>query len=103
MKWLNRVLLLLIIGLAIYVVASRGGLYDLWQIRKDIARLEQKNNLLLQEKNELGAQINLLQYNNFYIEKLAREELGMAKKGDLIIYFDRHSVDQAPQIQHETH
>ncbi|MGB9736316.1 MAG: FtsB family cell division protein [bacterium] len=100
MKWLNRFLLLFIIGFLIYVVASRGGLYDLWRIKKNIAQAEQKNNALLNEKNQLAEQINLLISDKFYIEKIAREELGMAKKGDVIIYFDRNPASQPPLVQH---
>jgi|YelNatPaOPRAMG01_1025707.scaffolds.fasta_scaffold12074_4 cell division protein FtsB len=101
MKWLNRLLLLLILGMAVYVVASHGGLYDLWQIKKNIAQLEKKNTALLQEKNDLATQINLLKSNYFIIEKLAREELGMVKKDDLVIYFDKHNASPAPQVSNE--
>lgn len=99
MKWLNKILLLFIMGFSIYVISSRGGLYDLWRIKRSINKIEQKNSSLLQEKYQLADQINLLTSNKFYIEKIAREELGMAKRGELIIYFGRNIANQAPSSQ----
>ena len=97
MKWFYRFLLLLTIGMALYVTASHGGVYDLWKIRKNIASTGVKNQLLLQEKNDSAAEINLLQSDNLYIEKIAREELGMVKKDDIVVYLKKDDR-RAPQL-----
>ncbi len=104
MKWFYRFLLLLIIGMAVYVTASHGGVYDLWKIKKNIARTDAKNQLLLQEKNDGAAEINLLQSNNLYIEKIAREELGMVKKNDVVVYLkknNRRALQFSPVVPQE--
>lgn len=87
MSWFNRTVLLLVLILGLYAVFSHGGLYDLWLLKKNIARTETKNSQLLQQKTDLAGQIGLLQSSNFYAEKIAREELGMARKDEIIIYF----------------
>ncbi len=102
MKWFYRFLLLLIIGMAVYTVISEGGVYDLWQIKKNIAEADARNKLLTQEKDDLAEQINLLQSNNFYIEKIAREELGMARKDDIVVYLKKDN-DHAPHFPTESH
>ena len=104
MKWFYRFLLLLIIGMALYVTASHGGVYDLWKIKKNIARADAKNQMLLQEKNDSAAEIILLQSNNLYIEKIAREELGMVKKDDVVVYLkknDRRAPQFSPVVPQE--
>ncbi len=97
MKWFYRFLLFLIIAMAVYVVASHGGVYDLWQIKKNIVKADEKNTVLMQKKDTLAGEINLLQSNNFYIEKIAREELGMTRKDDIVVFL-RKDNNQAPQI-----
>jgi cell division protein FtsB len=88
--------------MAVYAVASHGGVYDLWQIKKNIAQVDTRNKLLMQEKDNLAEQINLLQSNNFYIEKIAREELGMARKDDIVVYLrqDNNHAPQFPKVNH---
>jgi cell division protein FtsB len=83
--------------MAVYVVASHGGVYDLWQIKKNIVKADEKNTVLMQKKDTLAEEINLLQSNNFYIEKIAREELGMTRKDDTIVFL-RKDNNHAPQI-----
>ncbi len=92
MKWFYRFLFFLILVLAIYVVASHGGVYDLWQMKKNIAKAGAKNTLLVQQRDSLAQEINLLQSSNFYIEKIAREELGMVRKGDIVVYLKKNRV-----------
>lgn len=91
MKWSYRLLLILIIVLAAYAVFSHGGVYDLWQLKKSSTMIETKNMQLMQQKNNLAEQIGLLKSDNFYIEKIAREELGMAKDNEIIVYFKKES------------
>ncbi len=87
MKWFYRFLFFLILLLALYAVVSHGGVYDLWQMKKNIKKAGAKNMLLIRQRDSLAQQINLLQSNNFYIEKIARDELGMVRKGDIVVYF----------------
>lgn len=91
MKWSYRFLLLLIIVLVAYTVFSHGGLYDLWRLKKSRARAEAKNTGLIQQRNSFAEQIGLLKSDSFYIENIAREELGMAKNDEIIVYFKKES------------
>ncbi len=89
MKWFNKSLLILIVALCLYAVFSHGGLYDLWQLKTNISQTEAKKNQLIQERDNFAEQISLLQTSNFYAEKIAREELGMARKNEIVVYFKK--------------
>ena len=95
MKWSYRSLLFLTIGFTAYAVLSHGGLYDLWWVKRECRQFEMKNSRLQQEKAGLAEQINLLKYDDFYIEKIAREELGMARNNEIVVYF-RNNASLAP-------
>lgn len=54
--------------------------------KKNIATIEE--NEYLMEKNELlKTEIHLLENNNSYIQLIAREKLGMIKKGEIVYKF----------------
>jgi cell division protein FtsB len=74
---------MLVIIVLIFTVGDVG-LYNLWRaqqrygaLRDDIAELDLKN-------AGLELQINRLQNDDFYIEKVARERYGYLKPGDLV-------------------
>jgi cell division protein FtsB len=55
------------------------------QERRDALEVEINN---LQEKSvELKKEVNLLQDDNVYIEKIARQELGLAREGEIVYNF----------------
>ncbi len=91
MKWSYRSLLFLILGFTAYAMFSHGGLYDLWQVKKRCRQIATKNSTLQREKDGLAEQINLLKNDNFYIEKIARGELGMARSNEIVVYFKNNA------------
>ncbi len=95
MKWFYRFLALFIAVMTLYTVFSRGGVYDLWRAKKDIAGMTAKNSALTMERNDLAKQIDLLQNDTYYIEKIAREELGMARKNEVVVYLKKESNQNA--------
>ncbi|MCL4478363.1 MAG: septum formation initiator family protein [Deltaproteobacteria bacterium] len=92
MKWFNRFLFIFALALAFYTIFSRGGLYDLWKSKKTVSQLKNKRDHLLEQDSQLAGEIKLLENNDFYIEKIAREELGMAKKNEIIIRFKKNKI-----------
>ncbi len=97
LKWFIRLLLLLTLVLGVYAIFSDGGLYDLWELKSGIRQTELKNNRLLQNKGKLAKEIHSLKYDNFYIEKIAREELGMTKKNEIIVYLKKNNGSRLPK------
>lgn len=60
------------------------GYLDLRKFNREIAKLDEKI-IELEEANEnLRAEIKALREDRFYIEKVARENLGLIKPGEII-------------------
>ena len=80
----NRLFLFLLIAgslfLSIWGVKSY---YSIYQARKSLEKTEKKLAQMELENMELKDQINNLE-NSFYLEKLAREKLGLAKEGEVV-------------------
>ena len=80
----NRLFLFLLIAgslfLSLWGVKSY---YSIHQARKSLKKTEEKLIQMELENRELKEQIDNLA-NSFYLEKLAREKLGLAKKGEVI-------------------
>ena len=60
------------------------GYLDLRKVGQRLARIEEENKRLIQENKRLEEEIKALERDPFYIEKIAREELGMVKKGEIV-------------------
>lgn len=74
----------LFLGLALF----GSSLWQLWQdkiiIDKQIARLKEEKRQLIEQQENLKAEINLLNTPS-YIEQLAREQLGLVRRGEIMI------------------
>ncbi|MCP4624829.1 MAG: septum formation initiator family protein [bacterium] len=86
----NQILLLsisilLLIALFIYIVFSRDGYSDVALLKQEQEKLVQKNEWLIRENNTLRNEINRLKNDYDYIENIARQELGMIRKDELIL------------------
>lgn len=86
-------ILLLIFFLA-YLFLS--GYLDLRKVGQRLARIEAENRRLIQENKRLEEEIKALEGDPFYIEKIAREELGMVKKGEIV-----YEIISSPEIVKE--
>ena len=76
-----------VLGLALFVVAAVWGDHGLIHVlRLHTQQLEQEQTaFLLQQRNErLRERIQRLQSDDRYLEQLAREHLGLVKKGEII-------------------
>ncbi|NLW07128.1 MAG: hypothetical protein GX039_03975 [Clostridia bacterium] len=76
---------LLIIGIVGYLLFSFGHLgYGIYQAKLQIKSYEAQKQALLAKKEQLQEQIEQLN-DASYIERLAREELGLVKPGETVI------------------
>ncbi len=57
---------------------------NLRKVGQSLARIEEENKRLIQENKRMEEEIKALEGDPFYIEKIAREELGMVKKGEIV-------------------
>lgn len=97
--WLNpKYQRAVILGLALFCVAlivheifGAHGYLALRRERKDYDALQQKIQKLQQENQRLESQIKALKSDPKAIEKLAREQMGLARPGEIIFTLpDKH-------------
>ncbi|MEW6088821.1 MAG: septum formation initiator family protein [bacterium] len=67
----------------IFIKGDKGYLH-FRNLRKTYARLKEQNKNIENENKRLLVEIKNLKENPEYIERLAREELGLAEKGEII-------------------
>ena len=81
---IGRILLILIMVMGMVIVFGNRGLRDNYMMRERLLALKKTNQDLLRENQVLYQTTRLLRDDMPYIEAVARNELGMVKKGDLI-------------------
>jgi len=84
-KRFSRVVLITVLLLAFFFMyLFLSGYLNLRKVGQRLARIEEENKGLIQENKRLEEEIKALEGDPFYIEKIAREELGMVKKGEIV-------------------
>ena len=81
---IGRFLVLFLIVMAILITFGNRGVVDNYLMSKKLASLKSETREIALENNELKKKIILLRNNINYIETIARDELGMVKKGDIV-------------------
>jgi cell division protein FtsB len=71
----------------IVIVFSHNGFADLMELRRTSARWSDANHKLRVENKELMRQVDRLKTDVTYIEEIARRELGMIGRDEMIIKF----------------
>jgi len=80
----NKLFLILLIAESLFLfIWGIKSYYSIHQAQKKLKKTEEKLTQMELENRELKDQIDNLA-NSFYLEKLAREKLGLAKKGEVI-------------------
>lgn len=85
----GRYLVVFLFLMALLIAFGNRGLVDNYLMSKRFAQLKLANNGIMAENNELKKKIVLLRSDLGYIESLARNELGMVKKGDIVYRLSR--------------
>ena len=78
------VLVLLCVALLVHEVFGQHGFLAMRRQQKEAEALQQKMQLLQQENLELEKQINALRSDPKAIERVAREQMRMARPGEII-------------------
>ena len=81
--WISLTLSLIISGVAIW---GGGGWLDIQELRRELARLESRSKVQKRENQQLQAEIKAL-HDLDHVEKIAREELGLIKPGEILYEF----------------
>jgi cell division protein FtsB len=75
----------LLLGLFFFIIVSEHGLADLKFIKKERDRLVEENQKLTGKNQALSVEIDRLKHDPAYIESIARQELGMIGKDEIIL------------------
>jgi cell division protein FtsB len=81
---IGRYLVVVLIVMVLLIVFGKRGVVDNYLMGKRIAQLKLQNSVIAAESDELKMKILLLRGDLTYIESIARNELGMVKKGDVV-------------------
>ena len=82
---LLSIAVLLLIALFFFIIVSEHGLADLRFIKKERDRLVEDSKRLSRENLTIGIEIDRLKHDPAYIESIARQELGMIGKDEIIL------------------
>ena len=81
---IGRYLLVMILFVGFFIVFGNRGLLDNWRLKEKLSELRSENSRLEVVNNGLKREAVLLREDLRYIETVARGELGMVKRGDII-------------------
>ncbi|MBN1363369.1 MAG: septum formation initiator family protein [Syntrophaceae bacterium] len=84
MKIIGRLLILFLFLMSLLITFGNRGIIDNYFMSKRLSELKMQNKEIITENNELKNKIFLLHNDINYIEMIARNELGMVKKGDIV-------------------
>ena len=76
-----------ILSLCVLTAVGERGVLHLWRLNGEKAKLDEENYRLQTENEMLRQRISKLRNDNFYLEKLAREELNLVRPGEIIYRF----------------
>jgi len=74
----------LAVGLAVFGVKES---VRAWQMRRDMQTIERDLTTLRSQQEQLSRTVDRLRTDPLYIEKLAREEMGMVREGETVLKF----------------
>lgn len=84
MKIVGRLLLVFLLLMSLLITFGNRGVVDNYLMSKKLAELKSRTEQATAENDELKKRIMLLRSDMNYIEMIARNELGMVKKGDIV-------------------
>lgn len=86
-RWALYLLGSFILSLCVLTAVGERGVLHLWRLRGEKAKLDEQNYRLQKENEGLRERISKLRNDNFYLEKMAREELNLVRPGEIIYRF----------------
>lgn len=81
---IGRYLIFFLLLMALLITFGNRGFVDNYLMSKRLAQLKSQTVEITAENNELRKKIILLRSDVSYIEMIARNELGMVRKGDIV-------------------
>ncbi|HPQ43295.1 MAG TPA: septum formation initiator family protein [Syntrophales bacterium] len=73
--------------MSLFILFGNGGFTDYRMLKEKQAALEEANACIAAENDDLKREVLLLKTDPRHVETVARRELGMVKKGDIVYQF----------------
>jgi cell division protein FtsB len=86
-RWPLYLIGALIVLLSLVTVVGERGALHLWRLRGEKSRLDEQNYRLQKENEALRRRIHGIRNDDDHLEKVAREELNLARPGDIVYRF----------------
>jgi cell division protein FtsB len=83
----GRYFIAVLVCMGLLILFGDRGLYDLLALKGKVRILSTENARIACENEDLKEKIRLLRSNARYIEMVARSDLGMVRKGDIVYRF----------------
>jgi len=88
--YISNIILVVLLSLITYqTIFGDKGLIHLNQLEEELNNIKKINNNHRLENKLLREEIDLLKYNNLYIEEKARKELGLIKNKEIIYHIKK--------------
>lgn len=84
----GRYLIIFLLLIGLLITFGDRGFVDNYMMKEKLAAIRKTNEQMIHKNKELKKQIVLLRNNLQYIEMVARSEIGMVKKGNIIYRFN---------------
>jgi cell division protein FtsB len=86
-RWVVTGLCCLLAALFLFTTFGERGILHIRRLKEEKRDLDEKNYLLQKENSALRERIKRLRHDNLFLEKIAREELGLVRPGEIIYRF----------------
>ena len=86
-RWLLYFLACSVVALSLYTIVGDRGAIHLWRLQGEKAKLDEQNYRLHKDNEALRQRILRLRNDDAYLEMIAREELNLARPGEVIYRF----------------
>ena len=82
-------LTLFVSGMLLFAIFGSRGLVQIYKLKEERHLIQVKNVRLQEENRKLAEQVKKLKQGKEEVEKVAREELGLVKKGEIVYQFEK--------------
>ena len=95
-RWPMYLIGSLIVSLALVTIVGERGVLHLWRLRGEKSRIDEQNYRMQRNNEALRQKIARVRQDDYYLEKLAREELNMVRPGEIVYRFSKSEARRAP-------
>lgn len=83
-----KILLFFIFLVVIFAIFGNQGLIKLYKVSIEKEKIALQNRVISEENQRLKEEIEMLKTDNRYLERIAREELGMIGRNETVYQFE---------------